>query len=101
MMLRAEDCARPSQRLKRHVRAGQDLRPSVVTTPGPRVAIPERREEMDRGGIRAAVRDRDPDLDVLGTRLGVLDLDVEIATLVEGACVDELVLVVLLAPPTV
>ena len=60
--------------------------------PGPGVAEPDRRQQVERRRLRAAVVDRDLDEDVLGRRLGVLDEDVEVAAVVEDAGVEQLVL---------
>ncbi len=62
-----------------------------LSLPRPRVPEPERGEQVERRFCRPPVRDRDEDEYVLGRFLGVLDEDVEIAVLVKGACVHELV----------
>ena len=71
---------------------GRQARLRQLGPPGPRVAEPERRKQVDRRGLRSAVRDGDPDEAFLRSRLGVLDDDVEVAIVVEDAGVDELVL---------
>ena len=67
-------------------------RPRFVAAPRPGVAEPERRQEVDGGGLRAAVRHGDADRGIGRVRLGVFHLDVEVAVIVEDARVEELVL---------
>ncbi len=56
--------------------------------PVPRVAEPQRGQQMNRRGLRPPVRDGDPDEAFLRRRLGILDEDVEVAIVVEDAAVD-------------
>ena len=63
-----------------------------VVTPRPGVAVPERRQQVERRRLRAAVRGGDPDDDVLRSGLGVFDDDVEEPVLVEDPRVGQLVL---------
>ena len=58
----------------------------------PRVAEPQRRQHVHRGGFGAAIGDRDPHVDVVGCRLGVFDVDVGVAIVVEHPGVEQLVL---------
>ena len=60
--------------------------------PGPLVAEPERRQDVQLGRFGAAVVDGDLDQDVLGRLLGILDEHVEVAILVEDAGVEQFVL---------
>ena len=69
-------------------------------SPGPRVAEPEGREEIQPRRLRTAIGDRDPDEHVVRRRLGVFHEDVEVAVGLEHARVGELELgVVSPAPP--
>jgi hypothetical protein len=68
-----------------------------LVAPRPRVAEPERRQQMQRGRLRAAVDGGDQHEDVVLGGLRVLHGHVEVAVLVEDARVDQLVLEVLLA----
>src|SRR5262245_33010842 len=58
--------------------------------PRPRVAEPERRQQMQRRGVRSSIGDRDANQQVVGGRLRVFDDDVEVAVLVEDSGVDKL-----------
>ena len=85
-------------------RRARRRRPTAVTVglgdvvaPRPRVAEPQRREQVQRRRVRAAVVRGDQHQDVVVGALGVLDDDVEVAVLVEDPGVQELVLHVLLA----
>jgi hypothetical protein len=69
--------------------------------PGPRVAEPECREEMQGGAIGTAVVCGHHHQDVVRRRLGVLDDDVEVPVIVEDASVQQLVFHVELAAPAV
>ena len=60
--------------------------------PGPRIAEPERRQQIERGGVRTSVGGGDADQDVVHAGLGVLDQDVPVAVLIEHARVEQLVL---------
>ena len=62
-----------------------------VVTPRPGVAVPERRQQVERRRLRPAVRGGDPDDDVLRSGLGVFDDDVEEPVLVEDPRVGQLV----------
>ena len=74
---------------------------SACALPGPLVAEPQRRQDMQLGRFRAAIVDGDLDQDVLGGRLGILDEHVKVAILIEHAGIDQLVLEVLPAPAPV
>ena len=69
--------------------------------PRPGISKPQRREQMEPGGLRPAVVDGDPDQDVVRTALGVLEKDVEVPVVVEDAGVDQLVLELLPRPALV
>ena len=72
----------------------------VVVAPRPRIPEPQRRQDVQPGGLGASVVDRHPDQDVVRTRLGVFHEHVEVAVVVEDPRVDQLVLEVLpRAPP--
>ena len=60
--------------------------------PGPLIAEPERRQDVQLGRLGAAVVDGDLDQDVFGRLLGVFDEHVEVAILVEHAGVEQFVL---------
>ncbi len=62
----------------------------VVAAPGPRVAKPERRQQMKRRRVRPAIGDRDAHEHIIGRCFGVFGHDVEVAVLVEDAGVGEL-----------
>jgi hypothetical protein len=62
--------------------------PGSGSAPGPGVAKPESRQEVQRGGLRSAVRDGDLDEEVFRRGLRVFDEHVEIAVLVEHAGVE-------------
>ena len=47
---------------------------------------------MDLGGLRAAIMDSDSDQRVFRVSLGIFDKDVEVAILIENACVEKFVL---------
>ena len=66
-------------------------RPFDGGAPGPAVAEPERRQELQLGRFRPAVVDRDLDQHVLGAGLGIFDEDVEITVLVEDPGIDQLI----------
>ena len=65
-------------------------RRSLAAVPTPGVAKPQRREEMELGGVGAAVVDLDADVEIVDPVLGVLDEDVEVPILGEDAGVDQL-----------
>ena len=73
-------------------------RPVGGAVPGPQVAEPERRQDVELGRLGAAVVDADPDEDVLGRLLGILDEHVQVAILIEDARVEQLVLELVPAP---
>ncbi len=70
---------------------------AAASAPGPGVPEPERGEQMQGRRLGATVHRLDPDQEVLRSRLGVLDEDVEVAVLVEGAGVQQLVLQLVLS----
>ena len=67
-----------------------DRRLRDVVAPRPRVAEPERGEDVDRRRLGPGVADRDADEDVLGRGLRVVGGDLPVAAVVEDARVDEL-----------
>jgi hypothetical protein len=69
---------------------GRQPWPGVVGRPRPRVAVPQRRQHVDRRVLGTSVVHGDPAQEVVGGRLGVLHHDVEVAVLVEDAGVHEL-----------
>ena len=69
--------------------------------PGPGVAEPERRQQVQRRRLRPAVVRGYPDQHVVFRRLRVVDEDIEVAVLVEHAGVQQLVFVVLPAAAAV
>ena len=69
----------------------------IAVAPGPGVAEPERRQQVQGRGLGTAVVGCDQQQDVVRRGLGVLDHHVEVAVLVEDAGVEQLVLEVLLA----
>ena len=73
----------------------------VGAVPGPGVAEPERRQEMDRRVFRPSVDDLDADEQILHVGLGVLHGHVEAAVAVEDPGVGELELRGVLAAPPV
>src|SRR5437762_435814 len=62
----------------------------IAGAPGPGIAKPKSREEMQRRLIRPAVDGANPDEYVVYVCFGVLDEYVEVAILVEDACMDQL-----------
>ena len=80
---------------------GRQRRLRDVVAPRPRVAKPQRRQQVQRRRVRAAVVRRDEHQDVVVGALGVLHDHVEVAVLVEDAGVQQLVLHLLLAAPGV
>ena len=86
--------ARQLQMLDRHaVRAGlSQPRPGVarVAPPGPGVAEPQRRQDVQRGRLRPVVRRRDADDEVVRGPLGVGHVDVGETVVVEHAGVEQL-----------
>ncbi|OPZ01129.1 MAG: hypothetical protein BWZ10_03513 [candidate division BRC1 bacterium ADurb.BinA364] len=73
----------------------------VAAAPGPGVAEPERRQDMNRRARIGAVGDFDADQNVVGRILGVFDEDIEIAPAVERPCVVDLELRLAQAAPGV
>jgi hypothetical protein len=69
-----------------------ERRPLEFAAPGPLVAEPDSRQEVQVRRLRAAVGGTDADRNVLRSCLGVLHEDVEVAVLVEHAGVEQLVL---------
>ncbi len=67
-----------------------DLAALVPAAPRPRVAKPERRQQVQLGRVGPAVGRRNADQDVVGIGLGVLYSDVEIPALVEDVGVGDL-----------
>src|SRR5262249_35018619 len=65
-------------------------RRAAALTPGPDVAVPDGRKDMERCALRTPVEDLDGNPDVVGTRLRIFDKHVEIAILGEDARVDQL-----------
>ena len=63
----------------------------AICTPGPGVAKPECRQDVERCGVWASVVSRDPDGNILGIGLGILDVNVEVTVVIENARVDEFV----------
>ena len=84
-------------------RRGVDFqgRPGRVGPPAPDVAEPQRGQEMKRGRVRPPIADADLDQDVGRPLLGIFDDDVEVAIVLEDAGIEQLVLHVLAATPTV
>src|SRR5262249_35747635 len=84
----------PQQRLHRtagvRIDAAPGARVIAAFAPRPRIAEPERREQIERSGFRPPVRDADPDADILRTALGVLHLNVEVPVALEHTRVDQL-----------
>ena len=70
---------------------GGDPRPLLPGLPGPGVAEPELRHEMELGGLGPPVQRRDDGVDVVGIRLGVLDRDVEEPAVLEDPGLRDLV----------
>ncbi len=103
-----EEPARAVERVLRGEdgRAGSPLRlaearPPRVEPPAPGVAVPERREEVERRGPRPAVRRRHLHEEVLGGGLRVLDRDVPVARRRRSPVSDELELGLEAAPRAV
>src|SRR5215471_6712072 len=57
--------------------------------PGPRVAEPQRRQQVQRGGVRSAVDGRDPDQNVVGLRLGVLRENIKVSIVLKYAGIQQ------------
>jgi hypothetical protein len=73
-------------------------RSTVVTAPRPRVAEPQRREEVEGRLVGPGVADPDLEDEVVGRRLGDVDGDLEVAVVVEDTGVEQLVLGLVAAP---
>src|SRR5215831_5547950 len=67
-------------------------------TPGPGVAKPQVRQDMDRGRVRTTVTHFDAYADVFRARLGILDKDVKIPLGIEDARIEQLILPLIIAP---
>ncbi len=74
-----------------------EQRPVAARPPGPQVAEPERRQDVEFGRVGPAIVGRELDEDVLRRFLGILDEHVEVAVLVEDTGIEQLILE--LAPP--
>ena len=74
---------------RRERQLGESRMPRDVR-PAPRVAEPQRRQQVQRRLLRAAIRRRDADQDVVAGALRVLDLHVVVPAVVEDAGVREL-----------
>ena len=81
--------------------AGAQFRLLDVDVPRPRVAIPRRREDVDRLGVGPRVRHTDRHQQVVRVALRVVDLDDPVAVLAEHTGVEQLVLGVELPAPGV
>ena len=73
----------------------------MQAAPGPRVAKPNGRQQVQRRRFRAAIGRRHPDQDVVRRRFGVLHEDVEVAMVIKNARVQQFKLRVLSAPPMI
>jgi hypothetical protein len=73
----------------------------LVVAPGPGVAEPEGRQDTKPGRLRPAVVHRDANQDVLRALLRILHEHVEVAIVVEGARVEQLVLELFPGSPAV
>ncbi len=72
-----------------------------VAAPRPRVAEPQRRQEVQRRRVGTAIMGRDQHHDVISGRLRILHDHVEVPVLIEDPRVQQLVLHLLLAPAAV
>src|SRR5262249_16238974 len=66
--------------------------------PGPGVAKPERRQQMERGRFGASVPDADLNQQVLGRVLGILNEDVGVTVIVRDDSVEQLIFTLATAP---
>ena len=73
----------------------------AFAAPGPEIAEPPWREQVQRGGGGTAVRHGQPDQRVRRRGLGVAREDIEVAAVVEGAGVERLEFRTVEAPPAV
>ena len=87
--VRADDAPRPVARERR-----LGVIALAVPTPAPGVAIPERRQQMQRRGVRPAIGHGDANADVVRRRLRILGKHVEVPALVEDAGISQLVLAI-------
>ena len=77
---------------------GRQPRFAYLALPGPGVAEPELRQQVEDGLLGAAVVDRHLHEQIFWPGLGVLDEDIEVAVVVEDAGVQQFVLGLVLAP---
>lgn len=72
-----------------------------LSTPGPGVSVPQRREHVQGSGVRAAIGTGDLDQNIVRTCFGVLDEDIEVPALTEDPRVLDLELGIGPAAPPV
>ncbi len=72
-----------------HPRPLRVVAPRIIPRPG--ISEPERRQQVDLGGVRAAILGVDAAEDLIGSGLGVKHLDIPEAHVVKGAGVNQLV----------
>ena len=65
------------------------MRRANLPAPGPRIAEPQRRQQMQRGNFGSAINGRDSNQDFLDPSLAILDENVEIAIFLEYSGVDQ------------
>ena len=58
--------------------------------PGPGIAEPDGRQQVEFGRIRTAIGDCDANKNIFGRRLRILDKDIEVTIVVENPRVDQL-----------
>src|SRR5574337_1546697 len=68
------------------------VRPQFIVAPGPGVAEPERRQQVQPSAIRPAIDHTDPDEDVFCARFGVFNKDVKVTILIEDTRVQQFIL---------
>ena len=73
----------------------------VATAPNPRIAKPQRRQQVQHRLLAGLITDGDPNQDVVVGRLGVLGVNVEIPPIVEHARVEDFEFRLIPAPPSV
>src|SRR2546430_15027166 len=73
-------------------------RNALISTPGPGIAKPERRQEGQASWRRATIDGTNADQDILWSGLGILDEDIEIAVLSENPSIVKLIFRILSAP---
>ena len=78
-----------------------EQRPVAARPPGPQVAEPERRQDVEFGRVGPAIVGRELDEDVLRRFLGILDEHVEVAVLVEDTGIEQLILELAFPPPPI